>query len=70
MTRCYLPRLDLKVLSSPNGGYVLWLVDLFSKMIKGKYIRDKHPETILDAIVSSWVIGDGSGPGVTMVANF
>ena len=55
--------LDLKVLSSVKGGYILWMVDLFSKMIKGKYIRDKHPETVLNALVSSWVIGDGCGPG-------
>ena len=55
--------LDLKVINSVKGEYVLWMVDLFSKLIKGRYIRDKHPETILDAVVTSWVIGDGIGPG-------
>ena len=55
--------LDLKVISASKGEYILWMVDLFSKLIKGKFIKNKHPETILDAIVSSWIIGDGAGPG-------
>ena len=55
--------LDLKVLSKTKGEYILWMVDMFSKMIKGKFIKNKHPETIIDGIVSSWIMGDGIGPG-------
>ena len=36
---------------------------MFSKLIKGKYIKNKRPETIIDGIVSTWVIGDGAGLG-------
>ena len=55
--------LDLKVLNKAKGEYILWMVDLFSKMIKGVYIRNKKPETIINGIISSWVIGDGAGVG-------
>ena len=30
---------------------------------KGKYIRNKKPATIIQAIVDSWIVGDGVGPG-------
>ena len=33
------------------------------QLIKGKYIKNKKPTTIIQAIVDSWVIGDGAGPG-------
>ena len=33
--------LDLKVISKTKGEYILWMVDLFSKMIKGKFIKNK-----------------------------
>ena len=55
--------LDLKVLNKSKGEYILWMVDLFSKMIKGKFIKNKKPETIIEGILSMWVIGDGIGPG-------
>ena len=53
--------LDLKVLG--NGRYILWIVDLFTKALKGQYIENKQPETIVAAIIKSWIIGDGFGPG-------
>ena len=55
--------LDLKVLDKSKGEYILWIVDLFSKMIKGKYIKNKLPATIIEGIISTWIIGDGIGPG-------
>ena len=55
--------LDLKVVDKGKGHYILWIVDLFSKMIKGKFIRNKNPSTIIEGIISSWIIGDGGGPG-------
>ena len=54
--------LDLKVLKK-SGDYILWMVDLFTKAIKGKYIRNKNPETIINGIIESWIIGNGFGPG-------
>ena len=55
--------LDLKVLNKSKGEYILWMVDLFSKMIKGKFIKNKLPGTIIEGIVNTWIIGDGIGPG-------
>lgn len=37
--------LDLKVLDKNKGHYIMWMVDLFSKMIKGKFIKNKQPAT-------------------------
>ena len=53
--------LDLKVLG--DGTYILWLVDMFSRGLKGAHIKDKRPETIVNAIISTWIVGDGFGPG-------
>ena len=53
--------LDLKVLQ--DGKYILWMVDMFTKAIKGKYLKDKNPETIVNGIIESWIIGNGFGPG-------
>ena len=55
--------LDFKVLDKNKGYYILWMVDLFTKLIKGKFITDKKPATIIEAIISTWIVGDGSGPG-------
>ena len=30
---------------------ILWMVDIFTKMINGKLIKNKHPETIIDGRV-------------------
>ena len=54
--------MDLKVLPNKKG-YILWLVDTFSKLIKGRFIPDKNPETVIQAIIDAWIVGDGSGPG-------
>jgi hypothetical protein len=55
--------IDLKVINKDRGLYIVWMVDLFSKLIKGKFVSNKNPSTIIEAIVSSWVVGDGCGPG-------
>ena len=55
--------IDLKVLNKEKGEYILWMVDLFSKLIKGKFIKNKKPATIIQAIIDSWIVGDGAGPG-------
>ena len=55
--------IDLKVVSKDKGLYIVWMVDLFNKLIKGKFVSNKKPSTIIEAIVSSWIMGDGCGPG-------
>ena len=55
--------MDLKVLDKNKGEYILWMVDLFSKLIKGKFIRDKKPSTVIQGIIETWIIGGGIGPG-------
>ena len=46
--------LDLKVFG--DGNYILWMVDLFTKVLKGKYIKNKNPETIVEAIIETWIV--------------
>ena len=53
--------LDLKIFST--GQHILWMVDHFTKVIKGKVISDKRPDTIVSAIIEKWIVGDGFGPG-------
>ena len=53
----------MKIVNKDRGLYIVWMVDLFSKLIKGKFVSDKKPSTIIEAIVSTWVVGDGCGPG-------
>ena len=55
--------MDLKVVDKNKGEYILWMVDLFSKLIKGKFIKDKNPSTIIQGIIETWIIGGGIGPG-------
>ena len=62
--------MDLKVVDKAKGYYILWLVDTFSKMIKGKFIKDKNPSTIIEAIISTWIVGDGTGPGHPTIGFF
>ena len=45
--------LDLEVVDKAKGYYILWMVDLFSKLIKGKFIRNKNPSTMIDGFLSS-----------------
>ena len=59
--------MDLKVVDKAKGRYILWLVDTFSKLIKGKFIKDKKPSTIIEGIINTWIVGDGTGPGNPMM---
>jgi len=54
--------MDLKCRS--DGTYILWLVDDTTRMIRGQAIKDKCPETIIDALEKAWVNGRGIGPGM------
>ena len=42
---------------------ILYMIDEFTKIIKGRAIKDKEPKTIAKALYDSWIIGDGLGPG-------
>ena len=54
--------MDLKVHSTTE--YVLWCVDDATRLIRGEVVKDKRPETILDALERAWIIGRGIGPGL------
>jgi transposase InsO family protein len=54
--------MDLKC--HEDGTYVLWLVDDATRLIRGQVIKDKMPETIIDALEKTWVNGHGIGPGL------
>ena len=55
--------MDLKVVDKAKGQYILCLVDTFSKLVKVKFIKDKKLTTIIEAIINTWIVGDGTGPG-------
>ena len=58
--------MDLKIFpkeGKKNGIGILYLHDEFSKLTKGQVIKDKHHDTIIKAIETTWLIGDGMGPG-------
>ena len=42
---------------------ILYLMDEFTKVIKGKVIANKDPATIVDGIHDLWIVGGGLGPG-------
>jgi transposase InsO family protein len=54
--------MDLKVHSTTE--YVLWCVDDATRFIRGEVVKDKKPETILEALERAWIIGRGAGPGL------
>jgi hypothetical protein len=54
--------MDLKCNS--DGTYILWLVDDATRMIRGQVVKDKLPDTIIDALEKAWVNGRGIGPGM------
>ena len=35
--------------------YILYLVDVFSRFTVGCFIKDKNPDTIVEAILANWV---------------
>jgi hypothetical protein len=47
-----------------DGKYILWLVDDATRLIRGQVINDKTPDTIIDALEKTWIIGRGMGPGL------
>ena len=50
--------MDLKVWK--NGLYIFYLIDVFTRLTKAQFIKDKKPSTIIDRIMSMW-IGGGLG---------
>ena len=54
--------MDLKCNS--DGTYILWLVDDATRMIRGQVVKDKLPDTIIDALETAWINGRGIGPGM------
>jgi len=60
--------MDLKCFG--DGTYVLWMVDDATRLIRGRVIQDKEPETIIDAIDKLWINGGGMGPGLPERAFF
>lgn len=54
--------LDLKEFREDNV-HVMYCVCEFSKLTRGKIVKDKKPETIVKAVVDLWILGGGIGPG-------
>ena len=50
--------LDLKDFKDPDNSqnrYILYIIDMFTRMTVGVFIPDKHPETIANRILKHWV---------------
>ena len=54
---------DLKDFKNKYNFYILYCLDEFSKLILGKLIPDKRPQTILCAFEDLWVYASGHGFG-------
>ena len=55
--------LDLKIRRN-NKKPIIYAVDTFSRLTRGKIIPNKNPPTIVKAILDIWVLGRGIGPGM------
>ena len=47
--------LDLKEWKGGDIRYILYLIDVFSRITVGCFIKDKNPDTIVEAILAYWV---------------
>ena len=41
-------------------GYILWMIDSFTRFIKGVYITNKRMETIMESMYYAWICNFGS----------
>jgi len=57
-----LLKIDLKVHS--DSTYVLWCVEKATRLMHGKFIHNKTPDTIIQALDDIWINGGGMGPGM------
>ena len=55
--------LDLKI-REKNKKPILYAVDTYSRLTRGTIIKNKEPSTIVKAILETWVLGKGVGPGM------
>jgi len=54
--------MDLKCMQ--DGRFILWLVDDATRLMRGCVMKDKTPESVIDALEKTWVNGHGIGPGL------
>ena len=47
--------IDLKVESGPGGGIILYVIDMWSKLMQGCYVPSKKPEHIVAGILDCWI---------------
>ena len=52
--------LDLKKFAGING-YVIYIIDMFSRFCKARVIPNKKPETVIEAFTFEWIAA-GMGP--------
>ena len=55
--------LDLKI-HEKNKKPILYAVDTYSRLTRGSIIKNKEPSTVIKAILETWVLGKGVGPGM------
>ena len=47
--------IDLKQHEQNNYKYIVYLVDMFSRLIVGSFIKDKNPSTVGERIMEKWI---------------
>ena len=60
--------LDLKQFTGING-YVIYMVDMFSRFCKARVISNKKPETVIKAFTMEWIAAGMGPPGKILVDN-
>ena len=61
--------LDLKTFSGKGNVHVVYIIDMFSRLVRGKVIRNKQPKTIIDAITFEWIAAGFGPPKKILVDN-
>ena len=56
--------LDLKGPLKDNKGYILYIIDSFSRLTRATIIKNKNPASVVKGILDTWVVGKGIGPGM------
>ena len=60
--------LDLKQFTGING-YVIYMIDMFSRFCKARVIPNKRPETVVKAFTMEWIAAGMGPPGKILVDN-
>ena len=47
--------IDLRIEPGPNGGIIMYVIDMWSRLMQGAYVKSKKPEDIIAALMDCWI---------------